>query len=294
MPIWKRRLRSAASRIWPVRTSIRLTGSPADFVLNALAAGEEITVPVLVVAAHPDDEAIGIGARMRQLRDLTLLHVTNGAPDRAGARLAGFPDAASYGAARFVELERVLAILQVQGAHRRTLNLIDGTLEQHLDELVSHLTDELSGKAAVITHAYEGGHPDHDACAFAVQMACSRLARSGPAPLRLEYTGYHSYRGDRRVGTFWPEPGTSTAVVRLSSQERRIKRAAYAAYESQAWIQSVFPVDRETYRTAPQYDFTRPPAPGAWLYDTFGWEMKGATWLECAKEALRRESQPLR
>jgi N-acetylglucosamine malate deacetylase 2 len=274
---------------WPARTSLSLLGSRCDPFLRALVSGQDIADPVVVVSAHPDDETIGIGARMRHLKNLTLIHVTNGAREGPGAQRAGFPDAASYSAARFKELERVLDVLQARPVQRRFLKFVDSETVHSLDRLVDVLTNELRGQSVVVTHAYEGGHPDHDSCAFAVQEACERLAAAGEAPpLRIEHTGYHSYKGELRAGAFWASERTSIVRVRLDAQERRLKAAALQAFESQSWLRSVFRIDRETYRAAPVYDFTQPPAPGAWLYDTFGWVMKGETWLARAREAASR------
>jgi LmbE family N-acetylglucosaminyl deacetylase len=285
---WKRGIRQCLERIaWPARNSLSLLGTPADPILQALACRNDIAQPIVIVSAHPDDETIGMGARLRYLKNFSLVHVTNGAPNLASATRAGFADTASYSAARFKELERALVLLEAHPLQKRALGFVDGDTVRSLVGLVDALTTELGAKLPIITHAYEGGHPDHDSCAFAVQMACERLRASGAnPPIRIEYAGYHSYRGRQRSGVLWAGERTSTAVVRLDAEERRRKLLAFQAFESQSWLGSVFRLDREMYRAAPVYDFTLPPAPGAFLYNKFGWEMKGRIWLEGAREAL--------
>jgi N-acetylglucosamine malate deacetylase 2 len=280
-------VRKAADRASPLRTSVRLLGLAGDDLLQAIARGKAVDGPVAVVVAHPDDETIGIGGRLHCFKDLTLIHVTDGAPAKEAARPKGFADRAHYTATRFKELDRALACLGARGAQRKQWDFVDGQLAWSVTDLIGSLLPELKGKAAVVTHAYEGGHPDHDCCALAVQAACATLERDGAAPARLEFTGYHSHRGQRRVAALWPHPGVSTAVVRLTPAEQRAKAAAMAAFQSQSWIQSVFPTHREVYRLAPTYDFMRAPDPGVWLYDTFGWEMKGAIWLDLVNGQLR-------
>ena len=41
----------------------------------------------------------------------------------------------------------------------------------------------------VITHPYEGGHPDHDACAFAARAAVRHSANKAKL---MEFTSYHA------------------------------------------------------------------------------------------------------
>src|SRR5215211_5154219 len=66
---------------------------------------------VLVVAAHPDDEVIGLGAQLSSLPGPIILHVTNGAPrDGRDVAMHGFPDCATYAAARRKELLAALAL----------------------------------------------------------------------------------------------------------------------------------------------------------------------------------------
>src|SRR5712671_1244219 len=178
--------------------------SAGEEILARLAARQRVGDRVVVVAAHPDDETIGLGAQLRRLDDALLVHVTDGAPrDGHDAAVYGFATLADYEAARRRELAAALAAGDAQQARTLCLGIVDQEAMHHLTELAHRLRDILERERpqAVITHAYEGGHPDHDAAAFAVHAAC-RLAAE-PPPI-LEMALYHR-RDDQLVsGEFLP------------------------------------------------------------------------------------------
>ena len=62
-------------------------------------------LPVLVVAAHPDDETIGAGGMLGRMANPYVLHVTDGAPRNPDfARAAGYRSREEYARARRREL----------------------------------------------------------------------------------------------------------------------------------------------------------------------------------------------
>src|SRR5688500_11316113 len=110
---------------------------------------------------------------------------------------------------------------------------------------------------AVITHAYEGTHPDHDAMAFAVQTACPVLEMDGwKAPARLEAAGYADWGGDGMVGEFLTPSFTDGMTVQLSPDRRRLKQCMLERMATRLKRLQNVPLNRESFRVAPQYDFT--------------------------------------
>jgi LmbE family N-acetylglucosaminyl deacetylase len=270
--------------MWWTRKDVR---DDASF-MTRLIAGEMLSDSVAVIVAHPDDETIGMGGRLPSLGALTLVHMTDGAPrDMDRLKKKGFDDAQSYSSARFRELDAAIGILGAHPLQRLRYDYPDGELVFRLVESVERVQTQLRDKHVVITHAYEGGHPDHDACALVTQYATHKLAKSGfNSPVRIEFASYFSLHGRVRVGDFWPDENNAGRVAHLTRDERRRKLEAMKAFKTQEWITKVFGVRREMYRIAPTYNFRVPPPPAFWLYDGYGWPITGQSWLRHATIAL--------
>ena len=133
------------------------------------------------------------------------------------------------------------------------------------------------------------GHPDIDACAFAVHAACALLLRHGsPAPAIVEMTSYHAGPDGRMTATFLEWPGLEVVTLRPEAAERALKQSMIACFTTQQQVLAAFPVELERFRPAPAYDFTRPPHEGRLFYENFDWGVDGERWRALAREALVR------
>ncbi len=244
--------------------------------LERLADPHAALPPTLVAVAHPDDEVVGAGSLLPRLREAWFAYATDGAPrDGADAARHGL-SVADYRALR--RRERLAAFAASSIAAPRILEL--GCADQQAPHHLAGLAWQLAGLCdvhaidLVLTHPYEGGHPDHDATAFAVQAASALLRRAGrPAPVVLEMASYHAAPDGRlQAGAFLPHAGAGPALaLPLDAAARARKQALLDCHASQRETLAQFPLAAERLRAAPAYDLLAPPHAGALLYERMGW-----------------------
>ncbi len=286
-------------------------------LLSFVLAGNPLALglgPILIVCAHPDDETLFASAvLMRHPQDVFVLHLTDGAPEDPRARPFGWPDRAAYAAERQRELIAAFDTLGLPTHQRAYFGIVDQCLVFRLATVVPKLCLLLQEQrpSIVFTHAYEGGHPDHDAASLAVKLALAQARALGVRPPVLaEFAGYHAghlaghhvadhaahhARAQHRdaMPTLIPlqfdrtrHPHAQVSTVSLTMRERHLKRGALACFASQTAVIQQFPVDAERYRLAPAYDYTQPPSDSVMYEQWWGHWMDARRWCRVAAPAL--------
>jgi LmbE family N-acetylglucosaminyl deacetylase len=263
----------------------------AHLLLSQLVSAHRPAVSTVVVAAHPDDETLGAGVLLSRLAEAWVVCITDGGPRdlRAPGRQ---PAAKATARVRRRELRAALGLAGVGAERVMHLGVAELAASENLPGLVHRLTLLLRGlhPQLVITHAYEGGHPDHDALAFALRVVVDRLqGEQRRAPVLAEMLGYHRQGEEVVVDRFLPASTDSWAVtLRPSPRERRLRREMLASFGSSApGLAELGGQGRERFRPAPRYDFTQPPHEGRLHYEALGLPLDGRRWRRLAAAAQR-------
>lgn len=262
----------------------------SELMIRLCAPGYASSRPnVLLVAAHPDDEVIGAGSRLNYLKGAAIVHVTDGAPrDMLDALECGFRTRKGYAHARRKELLAALGLAGIGPEQCIEAGCVDQEASYNLYALTEKIFSIMRTfrPEAVLTHPYEGGHPDHDATAFCVHAARRILEREGIRPPEIiEFSSYHGKDGKLTVAEFIPSRTEPITVV-LSGEERELKKRMFECFVTQAKTISMFAVEMERFRPSPSYDFTQPPHPGRLFYENYDWGITGVRWRVLAREAI--------
>jgi LmbE family N-acetylglucosaminyl deacetylase len=205
------------------------------------------------------------------------------------AAYLGFSSREAYARARLVEAHMALARAGVTADSCTELYVTAKEAVHNVADIVRALAALLAQQPpdVIVTHPYEGGHPDHDATAFAVHAAVRLIEHtSGRRPVVVEMTSYHAGVRGMRTGAFLAGTNQPVRTIRLSHASRLLKREMLACLETQRHMLTPFLCDVERFRLAPEYDFTRPPHAGPLFYEGFEWGMDGAAWRDLIARSL--------
>jgi LmbE family N-acetylglucosaminyl deacetylase len=248
----------------------------------------------LVIVAHPDDETLGAASLLFRHVRCRMIHVTDGAPRDPRFRSDTTVSRERYARARRTELFAALAIAGIEAGRSTSLGVPDMETIECLDATTKRLAADLASLRPdlVVTHDYAGGHPDHDAVAWAVAAACQLLIRcGGQPPVVYEMALYHGEGGQFHFGEFPSQrAGAEPIVLALSAAERHRKQSMLDAFVSQRGTLPLRELTVERFRRASTsiHEFARAPHDGPLLYERWGFPITGEHWRTQAVRAARR------
>jgi len=181
---------------------------------------------VVVCAAHPDDEVLGVGGAMALLAaagtEVVHVAVTDGEASHPGNPVLG---PAELAAARREESAAALAALGVAPVAAARLRLPDSGVAAHEAALTGALGPLLVGADLVLTPWTGDGHPDHEAVGRAVLAAAGPLG--APVAQYPVWAWHWAHPGDPRL------PWDRARALALPPAVRDAKRAAVACFTTQ-------------------------------------------------------------
>jgi FkbM family methyltransferase len=203
---------------------------------------------VLLFVAHPDDESIACNGLLQRAESSLVVFAVDGAPPHYGFEQK-FSSLRQYSDTRFLEASRALAGLP--RAEFRRLTKPDGSYFQD-----QHLFLELPAAYAslkqrileyspdlLVTHAFEGGHIDHDACHILAARAAQELGIS-----TLEFPLYWQSMFGRDIFQKFRTRSNKDFLLKLSTMELDRKRHMLGHYATQVTLTKVFQLDSERFR----------------------------------------------
>jgi LmbE family N-acetylglucosaminyl deacetylase len=210
----------------------------------------------LIFVAHPDDETLACGGLLQRMASSLVVFATDGAPPDHGFERK-FGTLKRYSETRFQEA--ALALAQAPSCSFQRLTKPDGTyfVDQQLFHNLPQALASLCRIArsfspdALISHAYEGGHIDHDACSFLTMHAEAALALR-----RFEFPLYSRNSLGQLVLQQFCDKGCAPLEWQLTEAELSCKRKMLAAYASQPGLASAFPLGSEQIRRTTRTDFS--------------------------------------
>src|SRR5262249_37410306 len=158
-----------------------------------------------------------------------------------------------YAATRRQEAERALAHAGIPAQQITWLGGVDQEAIFRVPELLARLVDRIEElqPELLVTHPYEGGHPDHDAAALLASIALRAFRRHIPL---FEMTSYHARDGRLATGEFLGNPAEEWRFE-LSAEDKTRKTKMFEDYRSQQEVLKSFGIERERFRLARAYDF---------------------------------------
>lgn len=257
---------------------------------NAPSTIDTLLGTTAILVAHPDDESIAFGGVLQRIKQPYVLFTTDGAP-RKESFWKPYRSRDDYASVRRQEASEALNFVKAP------ILFLSDYVEQGIadQELYSNLKvairvcekflDDIRPDC-LLTLAYEGGHPDHDASCFMAALIGKRRALPvWESPL------YHSrINGSMAIQEFSTMTGLEIELA-VENDALEKKLSMIHAYQSQSFLRKYWRPGVERFRPMAEYDFARRPMPWKLNYERWGWPMTGDAVAKEFQSLLRSEPE---
>lgn len=227
-----------------------------------------------MLVAHPDDEVIAFAGLMQRMKKPVVVFATDGAP-RDPYFWREYGSRENYAEVRRQEARKALALVSAEPIFLSD-QVKDGIADQELFrrlpqaiQAFEQVLDRIMPEC-LLTLAYEGGHPDHDACCF----ICQQIGRQKKIPVWESPLYHRNFDGSAAVQTFPSLTGQEISCA-IEGDALQKKVQIFHIYQSQKLVLDGFQPEIEQFRPIADYDFTQRPLPCKLNYELWQWSMTG-------------------
>jgi LmbE family N-acetylglucosaminyl deacetylase len=193
---------------------------------------------VLVFAAHPDDEILGLGTTLYRHKlkgdKIKIVFTTNGTGRESESWYIKTKQAKKKFEIRYAEAAQALALINIPKENIQSLGYPDGGTQRYLKEITKdiQMIIEKLNPGRIYVHCIEGGHGDHDLTSYVVKSVCQKLGYRNV----FEWAEYNPIQpiGSHEIRFISKNAmDADEIIIDISKEERSLKRKMLFYHQSQ-------------------------------------------------------------
>ncbi|MEN1969997.1 PIG-L family deacetylase [Lentibacillus sp. N15] len=214
---------------------------PSRMIGRRIKKDTKNSTDILVIAAHPDDEILGVGTTIyRHIKNgdnVTVVYVTNGSGGDGASWKTKINDTHHISEIRYREGIKALSLIGMFAQDVICLGYPDAGTHRYVDHIahdVLSLIQKLKPER-IYVHCIEGGHSDHDFTSFIVKAVCGKIEFNNV----YEWAEYNRSQplGTKDVKFLDNGSHCSKSInIDITDRERLLKKKMLACHKSQGVV----------------------------------------------------------